>query len=325
MRIAVVITNAPFREGPLERRAGRLRELLADGGHEAELVRIPFCQAPAARAVDHLLAMRLLRLENVDRAIALGHPGAALRHADKVVWLLAVLAPAAEAPAGADVRAAITAAERADLQEATRVHAGSAQMRARFDRAQPDVLYPPALGDPRCDGYGEYVLVLAPARPRAPQRALLAALQASRGELRLVFAGPAGAGAGDLAQLVVQRGLERRVEILATATPHQRSALLGGARAVLCLADGERGFAEEMVDAFASRKGVVLFDNRARPAELVQEGVNGRIVSSVTALAEVFDELSQDAALAERYGEAGAHTLTQHAVGWETVVAELTR
>ena len=343
MRVAVVNTHTPFEPGRADWVADRLCEELTDYGHATDLIRIPFSQEPPEQIVDQMLAVRLIRLSNADRAVALGFPSYFVRHGNKVVWLLNQFRPAydtggeshhlPETALGRHVRSAVQAADHAYLAEATRIYAPSAAARQRL-RGQlglvSDVLYPP-LRDAqpyRCDLYGDYVLALGPLTANNPQRRAVAAMSVAHSAARLVMAGPPDNPDSLLAlrQLAVERGVEHRVEFM----PHpvggaERVRLLARCRAVLCLPSPEDTCAEIALEAFQSYKSVITFSEAAEVLEFVRDGLNGRVTTSVPALAAAVDELTRDPALAQRYGDAAFREVQRFGISWETVVRELTR
>jgi glycosyltransferase involved in cell wall biosynthesis len=344
MRVAVVNTHTPFEPGRADWVADRLCEALQDHGHATDLVRIPFSQEPPEQIVDQMLAVRLIRLSNVDRAIALGFPSYFVPHGDKVVWLLNQFRPAydgwgeprhelPQTALGRHVRSAVQAADHAYLADATRIYAPSAAARERL-RGQlglvSDVLYPP-LRDAqpyRCDEYGDYVLALGPITANNPQRRAVAAMSVAHSAARLVIAGPPDNpdSLSALRQLAIERGVEDRVEFM----PHrmgdaERVRLLAGCRAVLCLPSPEDSCAQVALEAFQSYKSVVTFSEAGEVLEFVRDGLNGRVATSVPALAAAVDELAEDPALAQRYGDAAFRQLHSSGISWETVVRELTR
>jgi glycosyltransferase involved in cell wall biosynthesis len=336
VRLAVLDARAPFEPQPADPLAERLCRALREHGHAAELVHIPFSESPPERVVDQLLAIRLLHLENVDRAIALGFPAHHIEHHDKVVWLVRLFGERSACARGAverHVREAVRAADRAHLPQATRIHAGSARARARLREDTglgADVLLPPLRhpGVYRCDAYGDHLLALGPIAWDTRQSVALAALALTPSRVRLVIAGPP-ASAGDVAALRAlahELGVERRVELLAQPIDDAtRVGLLAGARAVLCLPRPQDCYVEPVLEAFASHKAVVVFADPGRPVELVRDGVDGRIAGSVAGLAGAIDDLGVDAAMAEDYGRAGFRHLQDAGASWEAVVGELVR
>ena len=234
-----------------------------------------------------MLAVRLIRLANVDRAIALGFPSYFLPHGDKVIWLLHRFrqayegwdAPRHELPhtaLGRHVRTAVRAADRAYLAEATRIYAPSASTRHRL-RSQlglaSDVLYPPLRDQQlyRCDEYGDYMLALGSITASNPQRQAVAAMRVARSAARLVIAGPPDSSdsLAALRRLAAERGVEHRIEFM----PHrigeaERVRLLAGCRAVLCLPSPEDSCTHAALEAFHSYKSVVTFSDTGRTSSL---------------------------------------------------------
>ena len=344
MRVAVINSQTPFMSGRAERLADDLCEALARHGHSTELVRIPFACTPVEAVVDQMLAVRLVRLDNTDRAIALSFPSYFVPHDDKVVWLQRQFRPAYEpdgaadagrsrTPAARNVCSAVREADRSYLGEATRLHTDSA---ARSDRLRRDLglsselLYAP-LCDPdvyRCDEYGDYMLALGPIAADGPGRLAVAAIGRTGSAMRLLIIGSPG-GRDDLSalrQLAREGALEDRIELIrAPIDDAERVRLLAGARAVLCIDDPDEPCGQHILAAFQSHKPAVVLQSEHAAVDLVRDGVSGRVAASSAELADAIDELAEDAGLAERYGDAGFRQLQTAEISWETVVRELTR
>src|ERR671931_1005407 len=93
MRIAVCAPQVPFERGGAEIFADDLVGELRARGHEVDLVTIPFKWYPGERVLSQAFLWRLLDLEEangrpIDLAIATKFPSYAVRHRNKVVWLL---------------------------------------------------------------------------------------------------------------------------------------------------------------------------------------------------------------------------------------------
>jgi hypothetical protein len=132
VRVAVLAVQTPFAAagaGSTAAVAGRLCRELAERGHATAVLRIPFDARAPETIVDQMLAVRLLRIEGVDRTIALAFPLAQVPHDDRVVWALephdAVTAALPATALGRRVRRAVLAAERSSLAEARAIHAPS--------------------------------------------------------------------------------------------------------------------------------------------------------------------------------------------------------
>ncbi len=327
MKVAVLDSQIPFRSGESEWLAGRLCEALRERGHVSELIRIPFNGERPQAVVDQMLAMRLVHLDNVDRAVALRFPAYLLAHEGRVVWLAERFGAAWVSGLPGEVRVSVRAAERAYLGEAARVHAGSALLARTLARdvgVAASVLYAPLRSDGahRCERYGDYLL-LAGAESVTPGVCVaFAALSRAGGSARLVVA-CAREPTAALRQLPGELGVAGRVELVAAAAGSPgRIALLAGARAVVCVEDACEEVARE---AFASRKAVIALADCGCVPGLVRDGVSGRVAATLEELTAAFDEISQDAALAERHGATALGLLAELGISWDAVAAELTR
>ncbi|HUJ92857.1 MAG TPA: hypothetical protein VLW05_09165, partial [Gaiellaceae bacterium] len=93
MRLAVCMPQVPFERGGTEIFADGLVRALNDRGHETELVTVPFKWYPGERVLTQAFLWRLLDLEEangrpIDAVIATKFPSYAVRHPNKIVWLL---------------------------------------------------------------------------------------------------------------------------------------------------------------------------------------------------------------------------------------------
>ena len=93
MRIAVCLPQVPYQFGGAEILARELAESLRGRGHETELVSVPFKWYPNERVMTEPLLWRLLDLteangEPIDLVIGTKFPSYAVKHPNKVVWLV---------------------------------------------------------------------------------------------------------------------------------------------------------------------------------------------------------------------------------------------
>ena len=93
MRIVIATSQVPFVRGGAELHAEGLLQALQAGGHEAEIVSIPFKWYPPERILEHMLACRFLDLTEssgvtIDLMIGLKFPAYLIPHPNKVLWIL---------------------------------------------------------------------------------------------------------------------------------------------------------------------------------------------------------------------------------------------
>jgi hypothetical protein len=135
MRILVASTFVPLRPQSADVLAAWLSVALAERGHDAERVRIPFAVDPAT-LLEQALALRLTEISDVgELLIAVGAPAYLLRHRRKVLWLperdrepdpwsVQLEQPGGDRQ-GMLLRETLIAADKLALGEAQRVFAGS--------------------------------------------------------------------------------------------------------------------------------------------------------------------------------------------------------
>src|SRR2546429_2350640 len=150
MRIAVCAPQVPFERGGAEIFADELVSELQARGHETDLVTVPFKWYPGERVLSQAFLWRLLALDEADgRAIGLviatKFPSYAVRHRNKIVWLLHQFRQAYELDRtelgqfgeSAEARAPRRAVQRLDrvaLGEARKLFATSRNVAERLER-----------------------------------------------------------------------------------------------------------------------------------------------------------------------------------------------
>jgi hypothetical protein len=162
MRIAVCLPQVPFARGGAEILVETLVEELARREHEAAVVTVPFKWYPEARILSQALLWRLLDLDEsdgrpIDLVVATKFPSYAIRHPNKVVWLVHQFRQAYELDRGElgqfgesafdrATRRAVHRLDRLALGEARRLFAISANVARRLERSlglEAEVLAPP--------------------------------------------------------------------------------------------------------------------------------------------------------------------------------------
>jgi glycosyltransferase involved in cell wall biosynthesis len=332
--VAIVNARIASVRGGAEELAEELARRLRAHGHEAEIVGIPFDWRPAKRILGSLREAEGMRLENVDRVVALKFPAWAVPHPDKVVWMLHQHRGAYDRAAIADeaIRDEIRRADDRAFGEASRLLAISEVVAARAERfngVRPGVLHPP-LPKPelyRAGDHGDYLFF--PSRLDGAKRQALAieAMRHVRSPVRLVIAGATHTRREmlRLRALIVRRRLRGRVTLLPRwISDEQKAELYANARAVIFPPlDEDYGFVT--LEAYASAKAVITCTDSGGPTLFVRDGETGFIApADPQALAERIDELGADAARARQLGTQALDHLRSLGLNWDHVVAELT-
>jgi glycosyltransferase involved in cell wall biosynthesis len=340
MRIAVCAPQVPFERGGTEILAETLAEQLRKREHEVDLVRIPFKWYPGARALREALLWRLLDLEEgqsgpIDLVIATKFPSYAIRHPNKVVWLVhqfrqayeldrAEFGQFSEAPFDRATVRAIHRLDRTVLGEARRLFAISQNVADRLRRStglDAEVLPPPPqqLDFRTPAGDGEFILSVG-RLDRAKRVDLLLEAAALDGSLRVVVAGE-GPDRGRLERLSAQRRLDGRVTFAGRVADDDLVDLYARCLAVF-YAPFDEDFGLVPYEAFLSEKPVVTTRDAGGPLEVVVDRENGLVCEPVpAAVAAACSWLAANPDQARACGRSGKRMAER--VTWDAVVRRL--
>lgn len=296
-RVLVLAVQSPFTHGGAERHVRRLTEELGKRGVEADLVSMPMAERERFDLVRAALAWRGLDLtesggQPVDAVIATRFPTYAVRHPNKVVWLIhqyrqaydqfgTAYSDLTSSPEDRRTREVIAQIDRVGLTEARKVFANSqtvAARLARFNSIASEPLYhpPPLTGRYRGGPSGDTVLWVGRLEQWKRPGLLVAALPHAP-EARAVFVGR-GPEAGRLAALASELGVADRVRFVPEVDDEELIALYAAARIVAVTAAGEDlGYVP--LEAFLSGKPVLTTEDAGGPLEFVKNGESGIVTA----------------------------------------------
>jgi glycosyltransferase involved in cell wall biosynthesis len=341
-RIAVVTSSPPGAEGGHLVIARSLISALKEAGHEAGLITTPahpFGQQATEYLANWRTDVSTLDGKPVDHVISLRYPSYAVRHRSHVCWLLHTMREYYDlwddfssriSPQGRVkervrrtlIRAADTYFFKHHVKELFTI-SGTVKGRVeQWNGVPATVLYPPAPPRPyRCDGYGDYIFVVSRLEPLKRIDLILRALATPAAQrVRCVIAGDGPADAALRAE-ASQLGLGDRVTFARRVSEEQLVDYLAQCRAV-CFVPRNEDYGFVTVEAFSSAKPVVTVTDSGGPAELVVDGVNGRVVApEAAALGQALAAMSSDPALAERLGREGTRTSAR--LSWPATVRTL--
>jgi len=345
MKIVVLNNCVPFLRGGAEHLADALVTKLAEYGHKALLVRIPFRWDPPEKIVEHMLACRLMRLPDVDRAIAFKFPAYYVPHPNKVLWLVHQFRQAydfwgtqfqglPDSQEGHEIRELIVRGDNSYLPEARKIYTNSrvtSERLKKFNGLDSEVLFPPLLthGHFSCAEYGDYIF--CPGRINATKRQLLLveAMAHCRSGVQLLVAGSTEtAGDADAIESVIRKkGIEQRVRFVNRfITEEEKAKWFSGALGAAYIPYDEDSYGYVTLEAFLSRKPVITCTDSGGIDILVKEGTTGRIVApEPRALAAAMDQLFRDKQKAQQMGEAGFELVETLEINWDNVIEKLTK
>ena len=340
MRIAVCAPQVPFERGGTEILTETLTEELRRREHEVELVQIPFKWYPASRPLREALVWRLIDLDEaqgrpIDLVIATKFPSYALRHHNKIVWLVHQFRQAYELDRtelgqfGEDPvdRAAVRAIHRLDrttLGEAQRLFAISRNVADRLHRStglEAEVLVPPPQQLPyrSSDANGTFILSVG-RLDRAKRIDMLLEAAALDKTLQVVVAGD-GPDRERLERLSAEHGLDGRVTFAGRVGDEELVELYAGCLAVFYAPiDEDLGLVP--YEAFLAEKPVVTTRDAGGPLEVVVDSENGLICEPApAAVAEACAWLAANPESARAWGRSGKRVAER--TSWDAVVDRL--
>lgn len=326
MRVAVVTSSPPLVEGGHLVIARALVAALQAEGHEAGLVTTPsnpFGQQASEYLANWSTDVSQIGGKPVDHVISLRYPSYAVRHRSHVCWLnhtmreyydlwdefSSRLSPQGRIKERVRRELIRTADTYFFKQHLKALFAQSRTVQERLQRwnnVASTVLYPPAPQRAyRCDEYGDFIFVVSRLEPLKRIDLILRALATPAAQgVRCVIAGAGDADAALRAESS-RLGVDSRVTFAGRVSDAELVDYLARCRAV-CFVPQREDYGFVTVEAFASAKPVVTATDSGGPAELVVDGVSGRVTApDPAALGQALAELAADRDLAERLGREG--------------------
>jgi glycosyltransferase involved in cell wall biosynthesis len=322
MRIAVCSAQVPFARGGTEIFVEDLVAELRKRDHDAELVTIPYKWYPETRVLTQAFLWRLVDLTEangrpIDLVIATKFPTYAVRHPNKVVWLLhqfrqayeldgTELGQFSESPHDRATRRAVQALDRRVLGEARKLFTTSRNNQQRLESSTglvAEVLpHPPQELPYRCDEYGDFVLSVG--RLDRAKRVDLLIEAAAESSFSVVVAGD-GPDRERLETLAGGRSLDGRVRFLGRVGEKELADLYARCLAVF-YAPVDEDFGMVPYEAFLADKPVITTTDAGGPLEVVTDRKTGIVCEPrAAAVADACVWLRDHVEEARSFGRAG--------------------
>ncbi len=343
MNIVIAATQVPFVRGGAEVLTDGLAGALEQAGHRVAVVALPFRWYPPSVIPQHSLAWRLVDVTEangtpIDRVICTKFPTWAVRHPNKVAWVVhqhrqaydwygSPLSDFANTPDDRRVRDHIRTTDARGLGECTRVYGISENVVSRLrthNGIAATALYPPTTLAGLTPGGEDGGFLLSVARLDAAKRLdlVLRAVAATKESvvLKVVSDGPERTR---LERLTAELGIAARVQFVGRVPDAELVRLYRACRAVVYVpVDEDYGYAA--VESLMAGKPVLTATDSGGVREFVRDGENGAVVApDAAALAAVLDHWWSKPERAAKLGARGPAATA--AINWERVVRELTR
>jgi len=345
MKIVIATVQVPFITGGAEIHAQLLCDELIARGHQSEIVTIPFKWYPGETLLNCMMMGRMMDVtevngEKIDLVIVMKFPAYYVRHPNKVVWLLHQHRQAYDLwgtefgdihkeEDGEFLRNTIMLNDNLFLAEARRIftNAGNTARRLKkFNGIDATPLYhPPANDDKlRCDGYENFVFYASRIDPMKRQRLLVEAAKFIKSDTKIYVAGKGSEReTAYIQQLIEKYGLSERVKLLGFISEEEKIDYYAGCLGVYFGAfDEDYGYIT--LEAFFSKKPVIVHEDAGGPLEFVDHGRNGFVIKADPAvIAAKIDEWSENRDMAKEMGERGYNTLLEKKINWDHVIDSL--
>jgi len=343
MKIAIVNNCVPFVYGGAELLADNLKTKLTESGHKVTLIQIPFISHPPERILEHIVACRLLSLEDVDRVIAFKFPSYYIKHPNKVLWLIhqfrqvydlwgTAYQNIPETDLGQKIKNFIIKSDNIFLKEAKKIYTNSKIVSYRlkkYNNFNSEVLYPPIINPEQFyfREYGDYIFY--PSRITKIKRQYLAveSMKFTKSNVKLIIAGNPDTNKelNYIHEIVKKYNLYDKVKVIGRwISNKEKNDLFAHALGSFYIPYDEDSHGFVSVESYYSKKPVITCRDSGGTSELIRNGINGFIVSpEPKALAETIDKLYLKKKLAKKLGMAGYEKIISMNINWETVIQNL--
>lgn len=342
MRVAIVNNSVPFIYGGAEFLADSLKEELVEHGHQAIVIRIPFKGHPSQKILEHILACRLMRFENIDKVIALKFPAYYINHPHKKLWLLHQFRQVYDlwgtpyqdlpsTPDGLRIREAIIQNDNAFFGDCSEIYTISkvvTERLKRFNEVDSEVLYPPLRGSERyhSNEYGDYFFY--PSRITKGKRQYLAveSMKYTESNVKLIIAGNPDVPEEmvELESIIKKNKLESKVKIIGKwISEEEKIELFADALGCLFIPYNE-DYGYVTLEAYHSKKPVITCSDSGGPLEFVENGTSGLVVPpEPKSIAAAMDRLFYSKELSKKMGQSGFEKLRTMNINWDHVIERL--
>lgn len=343
MRIGIVSSAVPLVQGGGRFISDWLASKLTEAGHRVETIWIPSSDEPD-RILSQMAAFRMVRLEkSCDRIIAIRPPAHALEHPVKIVWFIhharafydlwdSPHRAVPDTPYWRAFRQSLIEADTRCLLEAKSLFSISREVQGRlkrFNGIDSEVLYTPVFEPERFrnDGFGDEIVCICRMEAHKRQHLLVQAMRHTKTPVRLRLAG-ASMDPSYVAALkddVRRFALEDRVVVDDRwISEEEKVALMATALASAYVPFEEDGFGYPTVEAAHAGKATIGLADGGGVLDFVVDGHNGFLAEpDPEAIADVFDRLYGDRALARELGEAAGRRILELDVTWTHVLERL--
>jgi glycosyltransferase involved in cell wall biosynthesis len=343
MKIAIINNMAPFLWGGAEELAMHLQKNIIIGGHQAEIIRIPFQWEPPSQILNQMLLAKWVKLQNVDRVIALKFPAYLIEHPHKTLWLLHQYRQAydlydqgmsniSKNSSGQALREAIKTADDLCFKDSQAIFTNSKVTQNRllkYNGFQSEVLLPP-VNDPEIFTGGApkgYIFAGGRINQMKRQYLLVEAMKFTNKNVNLIIGGPPDSqnDADILINLVKSLNLESRVTLNLNFLSREKYAqYINHSNAVAYLPFDEDSLGYVAMESAVAGKPIITLNDSGGIQGLAIPELTGWVSDpSLTSLAEAMTEVFNKPILTHQMGENLREFWRKMGVNWPATIERL--
>jgi len=339
--ICICSVEDPFIRGGAEIQLDNLANELEKRGFRVARITLPFIWLPIRDILKNCLIWRWIELErctseSIDLVICSKFPTYAVKHSNKVTWLIHQFRQAYELydtphstftnqSEDRAVRESIHAFDTKMLSESRAIYTESQRVADRlkhYNGLEGKPLYhPPQYWDLHYHReYGNYILSVSRLVPLKRIDLLIQAMAKINSNYHAVIVGD-GPERKNLESLSEKLGLTSRVNFLGECWGQELIDIYAGAR-VVYYAPYDEDYGLVAPEAFRSRKPVITANDSGGVLEFVEDKVTGRVTEpSPEDFADAIGELMGNLQECSRLGEAGYERV--NFISWDYVIDHL--
>lgn len=345
MRIAIATVQVPFITGGAEIHVDMLKNELKKRGHMVDVVTIPFKWYPGEAIVNAMMMGRMMDLtevngEKIDKVIAMKFPAIYVKHDHKVIWLLHQHRQAYDLweteygdlhkfPNGKKIRDLIEECDKKYIFEAEKIFTNAKNTSNRllkYCNIESEALYHPPLNHEKlyCKEYDDFIFYPSRIDSIKRQRLLVEAAKYIKTEAKIVLAGSGSeTELAYLEKLIKDNRLQNKVKLAGFISEEEKIEYYATCLGVYFGAyDEDYGYIT--LEAFFSKKPVIVHYDAGGPLEFVEDGINGYVIDAdARKIAEKIDVLFRDREFACKMGSAGLESLYKKHMNWDYVIDRL--
>lgn len=340
-KIIITASQVPFVKGGAELMVDFLQKNLVQRGYDAEIVALPYKWYPEQSLYDSMLAWRMLDVtesngQKIDLVIATKFPSYAIKHDNKVTWLMHQYRQAydlynsgvglSSQENGEVIKKRIEAFDAKVIPESKRIYSISQNVSNRletFNSIQSEPLYhPPSLvGRYKTGEFGDYIVSVGRLDKLKRNELLIEALKYCDSGVRAKIAGR-GPEMDSLKKLAESMGVSDRVDFLGFVPDDDLLDLYAGAFAVF-FAPVDEDYGYITLEAFLSGKPVVTCNDAGGVLEFAEHQKSGMISTpEPKVLGENINKLYLNKKLCLDMGNQGYNKVKD--ISWDNVIDKLT-